>query len=226
MINFVNPYNGEQGATCSVSFGSMADTASVDDNQAEAGYHRSRFMGEWGVIQAKHKKGEVPSGTKVLSFDGPASSGYVFTRRSKLILRKTDKATKETTEVEFTKTVQQAHFSAKTLQWSVPRQADNKGIAAFMAKPPVNLASTSEGSLTDEDVTVKFVQIRDKMAEEQGVTGVDVELDRKVYREIADKSGYTPAEVKAKIDAYKAAGNKLNDVRRSLARSGKTKKTA
>lgn len=223
MLNFVNAYNGEPGATCSVSFGSMAENASVDDDQSEAGYHRSRFLGEWGVIKAKHQKGEVPSGTKVLSYDGPETSGYVYAKGGKLILRKTDKGTKTTTEVEFTKGVQRAHFESKSLQWSVPRQADNKGVAAFTPKPPVNLASSSTGSRTDEDVTVQFVKIRDRLAEERGSSGADADLDREVYREIAKKAGYTADEVKAKVDAYKAAGNKLSDVRRSLARSGKTK---
>lgn len=227
MLNFANPYNGEQGATCSVSFGSIADRATVDDDQAEAGFHRAKLLGEFGVIKAKLANGDIQSGTKVLAFDDDRSSGYVYTKGRGMILRRTDKASKETTEVSFTKSVQQAQFGVKSRRWSVPQQADNRGIAAFTPKPPVNIASTSKGSLTDEDVTGMFLQIRDRIAREQELDPIaaNVDLDERVYREAGVKAGYTPAEIKAKIDAYKASGKKLSALRKTLVKAGKMKAT-
>lgn len=89
--------------------------------------------------------------------------------------------------------------------------------------PPVAPGSSSVGSMTDEDVATLFVAVKDKLAAEKGVNikGANPALDAEVYAAIADKTGYTPAEVKAKIDAYKATGKKLSALKKKTLKSGK-----
>ncbi len=91
-------------------------------------------------------------------------------------------------------------------------------VAAPVATPPVNPGSTSVGSMSDEDVSAMFVKIKDDLAKEQGlnIKGANAQLDAVVYKAIGDKTGYTADEVKAKIDAYKAAGNKLSALKKKV----------
>lgn len=224
-LGFVDPYSGAAGSTCSVSFDSIASNASVHDNQTEAEFHKAKFLGEWGVIKAKHGKGEIPSGTKVLSFDGPSVSGYVYAKNGKLILRQTQKGIGATKESEFDGAAQRTYLGSKTLKWSVPQQAsrrDPEPVAAPTPRPPVGQNSTSTGSMTDEDVATMFVQVKDKLATEQGVNvkGSNPALDQKVYQAIGEQTGYTPAEVKGKIDAYKASGKKLSALKKKTMKRG------
>lgn len=76
----------------------------------------------------------------------------------------------------------------------------------------------SVGSMSDEDVATMFVSIKDGMAKEQGlnIKGANPELDQQVYKAIGLKTGYTAAEVKGKIDQYKAAGNKLSALKKKV----------
>ena len=91
-------------------------------------------------------------------------------------------------------------------------------VAAPTPKPPVSQTSTSTGSMTDEDVAILFVKTKDELAKEKGlnIKGSNPELDALVHKEIGDKIGYTPAEVKAKIEAYKATGKKLSALKKKV----------
>ena len=79
---YVNPYNGSEEETCSVSFGSQAHVASVHDAQTEAQFNKSKLKGEWGVVKAKLNKGQIPDGTKVLAYeaDSGAFKGYFIVK--------------------------------------------------------------------------------------------------------------------------------------------------
>lgn len=91
-------------------------------------------------------------------------------------------------------------------------------VAAPVATPPVNPASSSVGSMSNEDVSAMFVKIKDDLAKEKGVNvkGASPELDQLVYAAIGGKTGYTAAEVQGKITAYKATGAKLSALKKKV----------
>jgi len=91
-------------------------------------------------------------------------------------------------------------------------------VAAPTPVTPVNSGSASVGSMSHEDVAAMFVKIKDDLAKEKGlnIKGANPALDEEVYKAIGNATGYTPAEVKAKIDAYKADGNKLSALKKKV----------
>lgn len=95
-------------------------------------------------------------------------------------------------------------------------------VATPVSTPPVSTASASVGSMSNEGLATMFVLIKDKLAADKGVNikGANAALDQEVYAAIGDKTGYTPTEVKAKIDAYKAAGNKLSALKKKAIKNG------
>lgn len=421
---FVNPYNGNEEDTCSVSFGSMAGGASVGDRQSEAQFHKAKFLGEYGVIKAKHAKGQIPDGTKVLTFDSNNFQGYVYVKNGKLMLVRYGKTTGKKNELEWDEDVSDTYLNATTYKWAIPKAVqpknvpqaslvqvltgwmpekkatdayfsklttigpklpegtvvaendyyqarmiwdqskfivqgqtndgdweniergydaadaasvfdegwktpkaddatvpepptpaaapagkimtkshaksiqqkeglkegeilavaksssgdtmyrivmgkdgaaepflvmaqapgttgwkqidkgdwmpdlvddgnlwhfpakDDDPVAAPTPKPPVGQNSTSTGSMSDEDVAAMFVKVKDELATSKGINikGSNPELDAEVHKAIGDQVGYTAAEVKAKIDAYKASGKKLSALKKKvLKQTGKPK---
>lgn len=105
--------------------------------------------------------------------------------------------------------------------WYKPEK-DPDPIAAPTPKPPVSQNSTSTGSMADEDVATLFVQLKDQMAKEKGINikGSNPDLDALVHKAIGDQTGYTAAEVKGKIDAYKASGKKLSALKKKVLKNG------
>ena len=85
-------------------------------------------------------------------------------------------------------------------------------------KSPVSMASKSLGNMSDEDVATMFVKTKDEIAKAKGINikGVNPDLDRIVYEAISKQIGYTPTEVKAKVDAYKATGKKLSTLKKKV----------
>jgi len=83
---------------------------------------------------------------------------------------------------------------------------------------PISEISKSVGNMSDEDVATMFVKTKDEIAKAKNlnIKGVNPELDGMVYDAIAKEIGYTPAEVKAKIDAYKADGHKLSALKKKV----------
>jgi hypothetical protein len=318
VIKISNPYSGEPEETCSVSFATQQKLAETDvsGKQTEAQYYKSKQLGEWGVIVAKMQKGEIPNGTKVLTYnvDSTGISGYFYVKNNQLHQvsfykgKKSDKISynelaKGFIEKDTIETAIPQAVSAKPKPEPVPitvgmaLEADQKTwkdgevlavnangnyvtylaatdqyiemektdlgyqpgkvayvpsywlakggwflpdgkkdtpknepkeapapkpapstLAAPTATPPVNPGSTSPGSMTHEDVAAIFVKVKDDLAKEKGlnIKGANPELDAVVYEHIGDATGYTPAEVKAKIDAYKAAGNKLSALKKKV----------
>lgn len=94
---------------------------------------------------------------------------------------------------------------------------------------PVASTSTSKGALTNEDAATMFVKTKDKLAQEAGINikGASGKLDELVYKTIADQAGYTPAEMLAKVEAYKGSGKKLSALKKKvLPKSGDSTKYA
>lgn len=117
---------------------------------------------------------------------------------------------------------QQVSSSAKWWIEKLPSKAETKPSATPIASPTpspaVNTGSSSVGSMSHEDVAAMFVKIKDDLAKEQGlnIKGANPELDKLVYAKIGEATGYTGDEVKAKIDAYKAQGNKLSVLKKKV----------
>ena len=94
---------------------------------------------------------------------------------------------------------------------------------------PVASTSKSVGALTNEDAATLFVKTKDKLAAEKGINikGANPTLDHLVYKTIADQAGYTPGEMIAKVEAYKASGKKLSALKKKvLPKSGNPTKAA
>jgi hypothetical protein len=105
---------------------------------------------------------------------------------------------------------------------ATPKVTTPKAAPSVIASPTpssaVNPGSDSVGSMSHEDVAAMFVKIKDDLAKEQGlnIKGANPQLDQLVFSKIGDKTGYTAAEVKAKIDEYKAEGNKLSALKKKV----------
>ncbi len=316
----LNPYNGDEEETCSVSFQAQQEFLGgpgVSNQQTEAEFNKSKLLGEWGVIAAKLGKGEIASGTKVLTYSqANGKRGYAYVKGSKLhykfydakgdleddeqddksfgeilIKSKTWKAAipqavsskpkPEPVKVfygdpGFTSSAKASHKPGQVIAvgveqyikmgdqgkyelwqaadggyvksaqssllsslmddeeaWFKPDKKDatpnatpattssppsSAQVAAPTATAAVDAGSESVGSMSHEDVAAMFVKIKDDLAKEQGlnIKGANPELDAVVYKAIGGKTGYTPAEVKGKIDAYKAQGNKLSALKKKV----------
>lgn len=99
-----------------------------------------------------------------------------------------------------------------------PEDGLSNPVAHAVPSPAVPAGSTSKGSMSHEDVAAMFVKVKDDLAKEQGlnIKGANPQLDALVYAKLGEATGYTPAEVKAKIDAYKADGNKLSALKKKV----------
>lgn len=88
--------------------------------------------------------------------------------------------------------------------------------------PAVSPQSTSIGGMMDEDAAALFVQIKDDFATARGINiqGANKALDFAVYDKIAELTGYTPSEIFAKIERYKANGHKLSALKKKVLKKG------
>lgn len=320
-VNIVNPYTGEDAETCSVSVVAQQQMASgVSSPQTEAEFNKSKLLGEWGVIKAKLARGDIPTGTKVLTYTTTGGTrGYLvknsgkntltnvlYTKSGKKLQNLTDASKGEQFiksgihqvaipqavsakpkpepvkvvygESGFTSADKASHkpgaivavgtdqyikmsdtggkyelyeaadfgyvkagessflssFMDDEVTWYKPDGKNTTpNVTPAVAKPdppsstqvaaptpatPVEASSTSVGSMSHEDVAAMFVKIKDDLAKEQGlnIKGANPELDKVVYQKIGEATGYTAAEVKGKVDAYKAQGNKLSALKKKV----------
>jgi len=86
------------------------------------------------------------------------------------------------------------------------------------AAPRPLISPKSPGAMTDEDMAIIWVKTKDRIARELGINpkGATKELDDRTYKAIADETGYKPAEVKAKLDAYRQGGKKLSVLKKKV----------
>lgn len=91
-------------------------------------------------------------------------------------------------------------------------------VPAAAKLPPVSSTSNSVGLLTNEEAATMFVKVKDQLALEKGINikGASGKLDELVYKTIADQTGYTPAEMLAKVEAYKGTGKKLSALKKKV----------
>lgn len=218
-VTIPNPYTGEDDQTCSVSFQAQQQMAGgVRSPQTEAQYNASKLLGEWGVIKGKVTNGQIPNGTKVLTYTNAyaQSRGYIVVSGGKLVGKKFPKSG-PAKDFTVTDSTGENFIQSELYKVSIPRAVGSK-VAAATPATPVDASSTSVGSMSHEDVAAMFVKIKDDLAKEKGlnIKGANPALDEEVYKAIAKVTGYTPAEVRAKIDAYKALGNKLSALKKKV----------
>jgi hypothetical protein len=219
-VSVNNPYTGKDEETCSVSFAAQQAFvgSGVSSQQTEAEFNTSQQLGEWGVITAKLAKGEIPTGTKVLTFT--ADSGKratvavngLHTMGAKIYTPDGHSFTIG----NFLPDNGQSWIKSPKLNTAIPKSS--------ISYPAVSTGSDSVGSMSHEDVAAMFVKIKDDLSKEKGlnIKGANPELDQVVYDAIGQKTGYSGAEVKAKVDAYKADGNKLSALKKKVMAGTKT----
>jgi hypothetical protein len=224
-LNFVDPYTGEDGETCSVSFAAQTQMAGTTGSpQTEADFNKSKLLGEWGVIKAKLTQGKIAIGTKVLSFENvqTGARGYAVSAGNTLKQVLFTAGGKKLDPIKMDPNNGDTIIKSPFFKASIPQAVDPGPSSSAVAAPtpvaPVNAGSTSVGSMSHEDVSALFVKVKDDLAKEQGlnIKGANPALDQEVYAAIGKLIGYTPEEVKAKVDAYKAAGNKLSALKKKV----------
>ena len=117
---FINPVSGQEEETCSVSFASQMHVASVHDGQTEAQLHKSKLLGEWGVIKGKLATGQIPDRTKVLTYEGTNAKGYIYVKDGKFYVRRYSN-TGKMNEMVFDENTQNTYFKVATFKWAIPQ---------------------------------------------------------------------------------------------------------
>jgi ADP-ribosyltransferase exoenzyme len=137
--------------------------------------------------------------------------GYVVSDQKQLIQSYTNNS-------QWFKPDDKATTPNATPKVTTPTTKVSAPVASPTPAPAVNPASGSVGSMSNEDVAAMFVKIKDDLVKELGINikGANSDLDAVVHKSIGGKTGYTQAEVKAKIDAYKADGNKLSALKKKV----------
>jgi hypothetical protein len=206
--------------TCSISADFMNSNADilVPQGMTEANLSGAQAKGQWGVVCAKAAKGEIQMYSKVAHGTKPDGTTFSVTYTG---LSKYDK-TLATFDVLKIKGSKHNTFSASKNSAFMQQVLDEATWKFGNAtKPTVAGGSKSVGAMSDEDVSALFVTVKDQLAKDKGINikGANPQLDSLVYKEIGDAIGYTPAEVAAKIDAYKATGKKLSALKKKVAKN-------
>jgi hypothetical protein len=220
----------EWNDTCSYSLN--ATTQAYDSLKAqgmtEADLSKAALKGEYGVIKGKMQSGAFHKGDVLfkgirrgttnlkmtVSLENQALADWEIELMQGIddvkVFRITwdDPHTADTllTFEEF----ENAWLEKNNLEWSLGKSAKKIDVA------PV---SQSVGAMSDEDIATMFVKTKDDLAKQKGILdlkGTNKALDDEVYSAIGEQTGYTKAEVKAKVDAYKASGKKLSALKKKV----------
>lgn len=174
----------------------------------EADVSKALPKGQWGVYQGGWDN--IPHNT--LLFEGQFTSpyggslvDYQFFKTGNLI--KVKKPLSPDTDI-IPKEQMEAYLDSDKWNIWLPGQE----------APVVSSVSKSIGHMSDEDIATMFVKTKDEVATAKGINikGANPQLDQFVYDAIGSETGYTAAEVKGKIDAYKATGKKLSALKKKV----------
>lgn len=205
--------------TCSYSFDAIAGAANnlQTEGMTEAQLSKNALNGEWGVIKGMQQSGKFKAGQTL--FTGKKLDGTTVRIFSSLDTSKLSMAF-ETATAKTLQLVDLQYFEDKWLHsdsyiWNLGKATKKLDVA------PV---SDSIGAMSDEDVATMFVKTKDDLAKQKGILdlkGTNKALDDEVYDAIAKQTGYTKAEIKAKVDAYKASGKKLSALKKKVVKKDK-----
>lgn len=218
-ISYVDPFSGAESKTCSVAAAYATKVQKAAGFRfSEAEWEQHQHFGTWGVIKGKFQTGDLPD----LPFAEIKMGGQVLKvgqKNGKLTVYNTTlKKTGDITLDELGTYVDYAvsHPNIITdFKWLGQNTPDVGS---------VGLGSKSVGALTDEDAAALFVKVKDDIATAKGINikGVNPALDKDVFEAIAKQTGYTPSELQAKVNAYKASGKKLSALKKKV-KTGKAK---
>lgn len=190
------------GEACSVTTAYHAKNTVKPTGMSEADWAKHQAQGELGVVLGKQAKGELVDG------DYFASTGL---SKATIIVKKNK---------FYWKSNLSGNVEADPLPDGELEMLINTGKWRRVGKkpPPVLPSSQSVGHMSDEDISVLFVKSKDDIASMKGIPiqGSNPVLDQEVYEAIGKITGYTKAEVVAKIDAYKATGKKLSALKKKV----------
>ena len=214
--NITHPFTGATGQSCSYTaqFLSKHGDAAKNLGMTEAQYEKHLVDGHWGVVSGKMSTGTLPDGQVLFRMKSQFNDGEFTASWNKA---------KKTIDVMDHK------YRTKT-SWPYVEFEDmwmNGGFDLSLPGvpgPAVSSASKAVGALTDQDAAALFVKVKDDFAKLQGLSikGANAALDAEVYASIGAQSGYSAAELAAKVERYKADGNKLSALKKKVL-SGKVK---
>ena len=217
-LDYVHPFSGVEGQTCSYSASAMAQAADAlkTKGMSEKDFETAKTKGEWGKWLGKIATGDVKNGT--VFFRGKSAVGeearIVWSADSKMAAVRVKKGSKVTDYLTEPEKIEN-WLDLKTWSWKSP------GAPA----PAVPTNSVSFGKLTDEDIAAMFVKTKDELAKSKGILdlkGVNKALDSEVYASLSKFTGYTADDVLAKIERYKSNGNKLSALKKKVMSGKKT----
>lgn len=226
MLSESTPFGGQE-KTCSVSSAFMAENAEtlVAQGMTEAQFSGAQAKGQLGVAFAKVAKGEIKKYQTIGVGTKPDGTEFKITYQGKIKIGKSEVDSYEVLKTSPGKSPQfyKAGENSAFLQQIMDEASWKFGHAS---KPtlPGPAATKSVGAMSDEDVAILFVKTKDTLAKEKGINikGANPALDKEVHDIIGGKTGYTGAEIAAKIEAYKATGKKLSALKKKVVKKEPT----
>ena len=209
-------FSAEQQKTCSITASYMAQVKASKETLLEQGFMTEtqwndiQHLGTWGVIKGKAAAGTLePGGFAILKSVSSKETHLLGWDKENGFYHKVSGAPKKpVSEFYVESLVKKSANQGSDLDW--------EWLGNTTPKPTIGIGSKSTGAMADEDIAKMFVETKDSLAKEAGINikGANPLLDLKVYDAIAKVTGYSPTEVKAKVDAYKATGKKLSALKK------------
>jgi hypothetical protein len=221
-LSFHGPYTVSPGQTCSIAVDYMSEAMHKADKLAakygpnEATWNKLSHEAGWNVIKTKADLGQFKTGDKVGSWLGEDGKllDIIFSNKHNTRWQL------KNTELNYLTGFQDDYqFEQFFVKGKYSKNGNTRWGVGPQQKPPSVLpGSTSTGAVTDEDMASLFVQTKDVIAKELDlpIKGANPLLDKQVYAKIAEETGYSALEVKAKVDAYKASGKKLSVLKKKV----------
>lgn len=207
-ISYTDPWSGSSATTCSVSAGYAAKHAESLKARGltEAQWVKQKHLGTWGVVKGKLLAGTAPDLPFAIYKSG-ANTWKIGVKNGKILAHN---------ESGFDFLPDTEAFEEVWVKGAL-NNGDWTWVGVHTPKAgPVDLTTVSKGALTDVDAATLFVKTKDEFAASKGINikGANPALDNEVFQAIANETGYTAAEVKAKVNAYKASGKKLSALKK------------
>lgn len=212
-ISFVDPFSGAEDKTCSVAAkyaSKLAHDLKAKGLLSEADWQQQIHLGTWGVIKGKLEAGLMPD-VKLAEWKlhTNAVPWKIGVKNGEIVaVRLGEEVLLEIKDFEEYWVQVAGNGGGASWKWFGP----------YAPKESPLLGSTSVGAMTDQDVATLFVKTKDEIAKAKGINikGANPWLDNEVFAAIAKETGYTAAEVKAKVEAYKATGKKLSSLKKKV----------
>ena len=232
-----HPFANTQLRTDGVSARYMADNAEtlIQQGMSEASFNGAQAKAQLGAAIARAEAGEIRRFSTIATGKDP-DLGFEYKLQ---YLGKNRVGRQDYHEFNILRTggerggFREYNFSHRNFDRADIQELFDTAEWDFLGvvpKPTVRplISPKSPGAMTDEDMAILWVKTKDRIANELGISpkGATKELDDRTYKAIGDEFGYSPAEVKAKLDAYRGTGKKLSVLKKQvLKKNPRTKPT-